>query len=439
MAVSMAQAYSLAFPGDLGEGLPAEPSMQPLALYIPMVKAAISANPQAYALLTVAVPAQALADAQRMVGLLDRLVRYPPLQQRLLAGLPAAAQHRQGDVGSIFSCLDYHLTADGLRLIEGNTHASGGVASALWQAHLQQERWLVQRPLFPDIEHVIEAFWRSLECDWTACSSYGARSLFRIAIVDDDPPAQPYYQEFLMAQALLQALHYQVQILDARDLQNLQGADLVYNRCCDFYLEAPEHQRLREAYLRNEAVFTPSPHMHAIIGRKDLLVYLHQLADGGWPEAPLAPDERAFLRRIVPEAHFLTDRDRDEVWRERKRWVFKPRDRYQGKGVYRGKSLSHTTFETLPPADYIVQEYVPPSVPTEGFKAEIRFYHHGSTVQFGTARVYAGQVTNFRNPGGGNAPLVLADSPVEDSAKRCQTRPKRYGRAVSGWRYGRGR
>lgn len=382
--------------------------MGTLGTYLPLIERAALANPNAYAERTIAVPQQALADAQQMAGLLDRLVHFPPFQQRLLTGMPAAAQHRQGDIGSIFSCLDYHLTPTGLRLIEGNTHASGGVASALWQALLQQ-RGMVGRPVFADVEDVIGRYWHTLELDWMACIAYGARTLFTIAIVDDDPPTQPFYQEFLMAQALLEALHYQVRIIDARDLLDVQGIDLVYNRCCDFYFEAPGHEQLRDAYLGNQAVFTPSPYMHAIIGRKDLLVYLNQIADGAWPAAPLAPDERAFLRRIVPEAYFLTDRDRDEVWRDRKRWVFKPLDGYQAKGVYRGKSLSHTTFDGLSSDGYIIQEYIPPSTPEEGLKAEIRFYHHGSAVQFGTARVYAGQVNNFRSPLGGNAPLVFAD------------------------------
>lgn len=71
--------------------------------------------------------------------------------------------------------------------------------------------------------------------------------------------------------------------------------------------------------------------------------------------------------------------------------------------------MTRATFAKFASGEYIAQAFVPPSKTSDDLKAEIRFYHHGAHVQFGAARVYAGQVTNFRDSRGGNAPLVFAD------------------------------
>ncbi|MBI4367718.1 MAG: hypothetical protein HY543_12985 [Deltaproteobacteria bacterium] len=381
-----------------------DPELQPLLLRD--IARVAHDHPNAYATQTVAITRAALDDAERFTRLLDRLVHDTRFTTVVLAGLPIAARHAQGDIRSIFSCCDYHVTDDGLRLIEVNTHASGAIVSALWQAELTR-RGAVQRPVFPNVATVMARFLDALEADWAAFDHRGGRALRTIAIVDDDPPSQAYFQEFLLAKTLLEQRGYRVSIMDARTARNLDGIDLVYNRCCDFYFETPEHAWLLDALLRNAAVFTPSPRIHALIGRKDVLVYLSEIADGCWPQLGLNAEDLAFLLRIVPRAQFLVNIDPEAFWDDRKQWVLKPRDRFQGKGVYRGQSLSHATYKKLLREDYVVQTQIPPSRTPDGLKSDVRFYHY-SKVQFGVARLYEGQITNFQSPRGGNAPLVWA-------------------------------
>ncbi|MFN6961902.1 MAG: hypothetical protein ACK4N6_06625, partial [Rhodocyclaceae bacterium] len=63
--------------------------------------------------------------------------------------------------------------------------------------------------------------------------------------------------------------------------------------------------------------------------------------------------------------------------------------------------------------DYVAQALVPPStvkVEVDGklteLKADIRNYVYRGTVQLTAARLYQGQTTNFRTPGGGFARVI---------------------------------
>jgi hypothetical protein len=71
-------------------------------------------------------------------------------------------------------------------------------------------------------------------------------------------------------------------------------------------------------------------------------------------------------------------------------------------------------FEDILHGGYIAQEIAPPSehvVPVpEGeatMKADIRCYVYDGSIQLVAARLYQGQTTNFRTPGGGFAPVFV--------------------------------
>ena len=54
-------------------------------------------------------------------------------------------------------------------------------------------------------------------------------------------------------------------------------------------------------------------------------------------------------------------------------------------------------------------------------KMDLRNYVYRGEVQLVTARLYQGQTTNFRTPGGGFAPvLALPDGGAEPAAPCCQ-------------------
>ena len=85
-------------------------------------------------------------------------------------------------------------------------------------------------------------------------------------------------------------------------------------------------------------------------------------------------------------------------------------------------------FDEIIAGDYIAQAFVPPSerrVEVAGapvdLKMDLRNYVYRGEVQLVTARLYQGQTTNFRTPGGGFAPvLALPDGGAEPAAPCCQ-------------------
>lgn len=82
--------------------------------------------------------------------------------------------------------------------------------------------------------------------------------------------------------------------------------------------------------------------------------------------------------------------------------------------MYRGSKLTKKTFSQILESDYIAQAHVPPSerlVLVDGqrknLKVDVRLYTYRGTLLMAAARLYRGQTTNFRTPGGGFAPVLL--------------------------------
>ncbi|MEF9606106.1 hypothetical protein O4J55_28795, partial [Paracoccus sp. PXZ] len=98
----------------------------------------------------------------------------------------------------------------------------------------------------------------------------------RIAIVDDSPPEQYLYPEFVLAGQVFAARGVDAIIADASHLRYDDGRlsadgktiDLVYNRVTDFAFDQPEHKALQEAYRDGAVVVTPNPHNHALLADK---------------------------------------------------------------------------------------------------------------------------------------------------------------------------
>ena len=97
---------------------------------------------------------------------------------------------------------------------------------------------------------------------------------------------------------------------------------------------------------------------------------------------------------------------------ERKRWFFKPPAGFGSRAAYRGDKLTKRVFEEILHGGYIAQEIAPPSehaVGEQTMKADIRCYVYNGHIQLVAARLYQGQTTNFRTPGGGFAPVFVAE------------------------------
>jgi hypothetical protein len=242
--------------------------------------------------------------------------------------------------------------------------------------------------------------------------------LQRIAIVDEKPAGQYLAPEFELFRRLFEANGIGAVIADpaefvwdgSRLLHDGQAVDLVYNRLTDFSLDDPANAALRAAWEQGTAVITPHPRAHALYADKRNLVALGDtawLADIGVPA-----EARQLIADLVPATVTVSAAEGDRFWAERKRWFFKPAAGYGSKAAYRGDKLTKRVFEEILQGGYIAQALVPPSErrlqvagEPQQFKLDLRNYAYAGKVQLVVARLYQGQTTNFRTPGGGFAPV----------------------------------
>jgi hypothetical protein len=257
------------------------------------------------------------------------------------------------------------------------------------------------------------------ESEWRAAGRAGKPR--RIAIVDDQPMQQYLHPEFLLAQRLLQRYGFEAHVADAHrlgfraDRLVLDGEpiDLVYNRLVDFALEQPEHEALRTAYLNTAAVVTPHPRAHALYADKRNLVVL---TDEDRLRSWNVSEELLAVLRGIPRTVLVTAENVEELWRTRKEWFFKPATGYGSKAVYRGAKLTRGVWADLVRGSYVAQRYAEPSgrvIRIDGAeqrrKVDVRLYVYNGQLLLSAARMYQGQATNFRTPGGGFAPLLSLD------------------------------
>jgi hypothetical protein len=185
--------------------------------------------------------------------------------------------------------------------------------------------------------------------------------------------------------------------------------DLVYNRLVDFALERSEHATLRAAYEDGTVVVTPNPHVHALYAdKRNLILFSDPATLGAWGLPDRIVADLARVPRTVP----VTADNRNELWAARKKLFFKPDGGHGGKGVYRGDKLTKGVWDDVVAGGYVAQEFAPPGERmvrldgrTELRKADVRLYVYDGRLLLTAARLYQGQTTNFRTPGGGFAPV----------------------------------
>ncbi|GJL90462.1 hypothetical protein [Hyphococcus sp.] len=356
-------------------------------------------------------------DVQKMqatIAAIEAAAQLPEFQAAVLR--TGAAAQNFGPAGA-FMGYDFHLTPDGPKLIEVNTNAGGALINAhILNAH--RACCIELEALFPsfqmtDFENsVFEVFtneWRRQR---------GEATLTRIAIVDDEPETQYLYPEFLLAQRLFEARGIEVAIADAASLTYEHGrllagslpVDLVYNRLVDFDLSEKRHAALARAYADGAVVLTPGPRHHALYADKRNLVLL---SDPDFVASLNLSDAHVAALGALPRAVVVTGDRSEQLWAERKRYYFKPASGHGSKAVYRGAKLTKGVWADILRSDYIAQEAAPPSArlisgeAQNALKADIRIYTYDGRVLITAARLYQGQTTNFRTPGGGFAPVIV--------------------------------
>ena len=367
------------------------------------------------------IDAGQVAALQRLIGVIERLAATAAWAAT--TGLPLPEQRRGP---GLLMGYDFHITAEGARLIEINTNAGGAVPSALTLLALQDccERATLWREAFLRLpypaEDRLERVLALPLAEWHRVR--GERPPRRVAIVDDAPEAQALYPEFLAYAEAIRGTGVPCDILDPSALREADGEllgpdgpiDYVYNRLTDFDLGASSHAALAAAWRGGKVLISPHPDAYRRLADKRRLITLSDPAV--LAGLPLCADERALLARAVPCTRDVRDFDPDLLWAQRSQWFFKPATGYGSRATYRGDKLTRRVYAEILAQPYVAQQLVQPAarhVRLEGsdtdLKWDLRAYTWAGELILLSARLYQGQTTNFRTPGGGFAPVLVVD------------------------------
>ncbi|MGK2954020.1 MAG: hypothetical protein ACSLEZ_16745 [Thiobacillus sp.] len=391
--------------------------------------------PYLFAALPVFVATPQLHRMAQVMQAVESVVALPAYREQVLSAAPAIARlGTRGPLGAFFG-YDFHLSEGHLGLIEINTNAGGAMLNAVL-ARAQHACCAAVDSMVPtlasvvDFEKQIVAMFRhewllaGLATGLTAGSSASARPLASIAIVDVAPEDQYLYPEFLLFQQLFERHGLRAVIADPAALAWRDGVlwhgdlaiDLVYNRLTDFYLEQPESAALRDAYLHHAAVLTPHPQAHALYADKRHLALFSDAARLQALGVPQATQN--ILLKHVPRTEVVHAADAQRLWDARRSLFFKPVAGFGSRAAYRGDKLTKRVWQDILAGDYVAQAIVAPgerviddadTMPaektTKAMKFDLRAYTYGGAVQWVAARLYQGQTTNFRTPGGGFSPV----------------------------------
>jgi hypothetical protein len=376
-----------------------------------------TSHPSLFSNVSTFVTSETLSEMARVIDAVEAAARLPGYREAALSWAPPIAGLDFGPIGAFMS-YDFHIGADGPKLIEVNTNAGGAFLNAAL-AGAQRACCSAGRTPF-DIAPAQDFGAKVAQMfvdEWRRQRGSGRPTL--IAIVDDAPEQQYLFPEFKLAKAALEQHGFECVIADAKDLvfdgraPRIEGRalDLVYNRLVDFALDEPRHAALRAAYAEGAVVVTPNPRAHALFADKRNLTLLcddHRLRQWGLAESHITALRTSVLRTVV-----VTPDGAEVLWNDRRSLFFKPAGGYGGKAAYRGEKLTRKVWAEIIAGDYIAQAYAAPS--TRGvqiddarahLKVDVRLYTYAGVVLLSAARLYQGQTTNMRTPGGGFAPVL---------------------------------
>jgi hypothetical protein len=388
-----------------------------------------------YAPTVIAVDAGHFDTIRRTVELLFGIAHSKSYQAVVDAGVDPVATHEPENFGVLMG-YDFHLTDAGPRLIEINTNAGGSLLNGFRTAALcdPQQLAAVCSGLL-HVDEIQERIVDTFRAEFAAARGPDA-TLRTLAIVDERPHEQLLHPEFELFRELFARFGIDSLIGDTAELARgstgrveLGGTpiDMVYQRDTDFALATPRSAALRAAYLGDEIVVTPAPREHHLLADKRRLTIFsspESLANLG-----VGRDDAAFLAEVVPETRLLADMSFDEAWSTRKQWVFKPAAAFGSKAVYRGDKISRRKLDQIhPEPGFVAQRKIAAGAVhiddgRQQMKFDVRAYAYRHEVLLLGARVYQGQVTNFRSPGGGFSAICVArDVPsIREESAGCDS------------------
>ena len=417
--------------------------------------------PFLFAALPVFVAAPQLHRMAQVMQAVESVVALKGYREQVLGAAPAIARlGTRGPLGAFFG-YDFHLSQGHLGLIEINTNAGGAMLNAVL-ARAQHACCAAVDLMVPTLGSVVKfeqqivAMFRhewllaaeaadltnGLPVGVTAGSSAIPRPLASIAIVDIEPEDQYLYPEFLLFQQLFERHGLRAVIADPAALDWRDGLlwhgdlaiDMVYNRLTDFYLEKPGSAALRQAYLQHAVVLTPHPQAHALYADKRHLALFSDAARLQALGVPQATQQ--VLLQHVPRTEVVNAADAQRLWDARRSLFFKPVAGFGSRAAYRGDKLTKRVWQDILAGDYVAQAIMAPGervigdpdavaarpakVATKAMKYDLRAYTYDGAVQWVAARMYQGQTTNFRTPGGGFAPVYSAAASGGSSSGRTE-------------------
>lgn len=383
--------------------------------------AILATRPHLFAPLPLFIDDADLAAMRTAIAVLDRVAALPGFVPD--DELDPLAREDHGPHGALMG-YDFHLSADGPKLIEINTNAGGALLAARMIGAL--EGAVTLPPQHTQFEDALIDTFRE---EWRA--QRGAGEPGTVAIVDAAPTEQFLYPEFLLYQALFERVGWRAVIAAPEAFRFDDGAlrlgddviDLVYLRSTDFGLQAPESAALRDAYASGAAVFTPNPHLHTRLANKRRLVTLSD--DDALAALGATPKDRAVLARVVPRTRCLLPEQQPALWSNRRGWFFKPVAGFGSRAAYRGDKLTQgkwrEIWDSVDPdgrCAYVAQALIPPPerhVTIDGvrtpLKFDVRAIAYRGQVQLFFARLYQGQTTNMRTQSGGFAAVLPTSDP----------------------------
>lgn len=128
----------------------------------------------------------------------------------------------------------------------------------------------------------------------------------------------------------------------------------------------------------------------------------------------------------IPKTEIVDASKADSLWSRRRGLFFKPASGFGGRAAYRGDKLTKRAWGEVLAGEYVAQALVAPGERSperdqhvRPLKFDVRNYVYDGDVQFVTARLYQGQTTNSRTPGGGFAPVFTDADAGTDCTPVC--------------------
>jgi hypothetical protein len=376
-------------------------------------------RPNLFSSTAVFVSSNEVSRIQSIISSVEQVIALPQYQKDVLTTSPSSSHSENGPHG-VFMGYDFHLSERGPQLIEINTNAGGALLNIeLARAQLaccSDMMWNLDLP--HRLEDMEKALYEMFLQEWKTQRDNPLRT---VAIVDTDPLNQYLYPEFKLFQNLFTSFGIKAYIVDPKEFTYQNGKlllgkeeiDLVYNRLTDFYLREPTSKALRDAYQSEAIVLTPNPHHHALYANKFNLITL--CSELELSKLAVSEENRRILTSGIPKTVKVSSHNFEELWKERKHYFFKPNSGFGSKATYRGDKLTHRVWNEIIQGEYVAQEIAPPSqrvISLDGkkqdLKLDLRAYVYQGSVQLLASRLYSGQTTNFRTPGGGFAPVFIA-------------------------------